>query len=703
MNLLNNIELDKFLYEIKFRKADFLKECISKDLNYDSTIDVTAFKMILENFTFYLNKEEIEILGPKVLTDGKINYINLTNRKSYVKDIYKDILLMHLNENSEEENRKDIKPLKELNNQYKEDNFVIKVSKNILDFFIQNSPNGQEEKYIKAVFNKYDFDNDGLYSIGELMYFIEFCEIDLTQSELRFLYEKILNAEKHLKLEQSFKSIVQFTGKQLMMGKFSFDTFFKFVMENYQKVFHNLDSHFKNDLMNDYEIKENRNTQNILHKCQFIKIIVDSLKIFGIEFLLNYFSKYLDCINGIMLINITWLEIGYINMGYSNIEPSDIGNFKYFCLKKNFCKMKSLFDAFMVQIEILFKYLIAEYKIDYCNVTDKNQQTICKNVVFDEATKFINTFVFNKDQSNDELTFRREFIKKFEFVNHKYMDFLTNLLDNKFSKNLNDNFYRISNNENNINKFQYDKYTQFSKILKLKYIDLTKLEALNFNYLFVGLIDNYDTAGLLLDNEDILILNQIKEKIEKKIYFSDENINQISFDISKKMNEEQILFKTENNPIVLENNNLVLLKKSPTIKKNKNKIMSNSKTSINSVVAIPEIYSLCIQFISTKYNIQKDSLANIDFLASLGICSIFRELITNKGYNQRIEYLEIIEVLKTLDLTNETITFIGNWLKNLIFKDNHSKEYIDLKEFYKSLEDILLDYSKICKNILYLI
>lgn len=709
LSLTNDKIFEKFLYELKHRKKEFLKECITKDFQYNSSIDVISFREILDSFTHYLESEEKDVLQNKVMTDGKVQYLNLVNRSSAIQNFFEDALLQHLNE-KDSDHSKNLISITNLENKLKEENFIINIAKKILDFFLKNSPYNQEEKYLRTVLKKYDYDDDNMYSIGELKNFLLFCEIELVDADLRYLYEYLLDIEKKSKMinkRSIFNTIISVKNdSENFHGKFSVNNFSNFILDYYKKEFNKIKN--KTNYKTDYEIKEEKNLRKILLNCKFIKILLDSLAIFGKEYLKNYFAQYIKQENNDLFIELIWLEIGYKNMGYEEPSSSDMGNFKYFCLKKNFATMKSIKDV-IIHLDLLFNFLIEEFKINTDLNEDNHPYKSCE-ILFNDIVSIITSKLYNESSITsdlDEISFRKKFSQNFGFTDQLYMNFLSALLDSKFSDNLDKNLHRLNTNKDNFSYSNINKFTEYSKILKLKYISHSKWIQLCFNFIFIGIVENLDRTGLILDFDDLENLEIIKKKIKDKLFpiFDKKKIKYEEMRESK-VSQTQLNNKNDVNTKSINIKNLseekVLFKSLDTTEnKNCRKIIYKDR-SINSENVIPEIFTKCHEFLSSKYNIGKNELAtSIDCIASLGICSLFREAILNKGFTNRIDYFALLELLKKFNFSNEANKFFCIWLKKIAIHDNNiTQNYIQLNDFYKKLEDILLDYARIKSNII---
>jgi len=251
----------------------------------------------------------------------------------------------HITDISKNQN---IHPIDMLNYETNEQNFLIRVFKQIFDYILIHNLDKTVEEFLTKLFAEYDFDNDSKYSIGELNQFLVRCGIYLGTYDLRFLYESFsLSGGKILKKE-----------------------FFEYFFELNQKAEHiELNIDFKKGAYTNQELKELEQLKEILDNNAFIKMINDSVRVFGKKYLIQYFKMYIENIKGKPSIDIAWLEIGYRKLGYDIVNNVDIGQFKFFCVKKKYGHLVN--TKFNLEIEDLIDFLSDYYKLND-NLSVKN-------------------------------------------------------------------------------------------------------------------------------------------------------------------------------------------------------------------------------------------------------------------------------------------------------------------------------------------
>ena len=185
--------LNKLLYEIFYRKKEFLNLCSKHDQYYTGRIDKNIFKSVLTSFSPYLEEfDRNNIVNKYTIEDKYIDYINLTEKNSTYIPIYMDEFLSHLNKTNNDDNNNNNKnfntaPIANLNNQLNEENFMTKIAKDVMSYLIINSDNNIN--FPQELMKKNDFDNDGKYTIGELNNFLKNCKVELADSDLRYFFE----------------------------------------------------------------------------------------------------------------------------------------------------------------------------------------------------------------------------------------------------------------------------------------------------------------------------------------------------------------------------------------------------------------------------------------------------------------------------------------------------------------------------------
>lgn len=740
-----------------------------------------------------------------------------------------------------------LKPISNYNDTTKEENFKIKIAKNIFDFIIKTAPKGLEKQYLKETMKRFDFDNNDLYTIGELMHFLNFCQIRLAILDLRYLYEQcfILNNSSN-------------TSQQLP-GKFSISDLESFITIYSKKIFikainTDFDSINKNDYLTNLEKEEERQLDTIISHNYFFKILEDALKVLGKDFILNYFSNHLERVSkninsinknntnssGITyLINSVWFEIGFKNLGYDELTSSETGEFKFFCIKKNFSDVENQ-DINNIKIDInkLLDYVIQYFKIDIICVketehmmfnnnmmpnnglmnffmNDKTTNRLCSVLFKDMGRLFIEKILGEVDEQNhscyqpenkklvnnkekrenqiskkiisnqtkfkpelSEFIFRRQFIHTFGFVDHTLMNHFTSFLYSDITKN---NNYSVSESNSNLNgnmnkknsrqkfptrahfstenllknSFDFEKTVtnplfshkdisndnqSNSSVFKINNVNSKKWIQLCFNFLFLGIIKNADQSGVLIDEEDKIVLNTIADKIKRKIYPTIINSNKMSNDfndiqdknfdedfisldniLSYKSNTKPIdvykyleeskkeqLLKTKNdlnnfNDFKNIRENVVLNKqgrnssKSPEIKYNNSKDNINPNLSIDNVNLIPVKSGLNANTNNNSNNPRnnKSDQQNSNIINyKLNISNRNKHIIKDDIYNTDITYIPPNnQNLHTIKDTNK------KYNKQINVQDSISILYDSCVNFLVSKFDLTKNYNKDKKHL----
>jgi len=739
--------LCKFFYEHKYRKKELFNECRKYDFDFSSRIKKIHFEAILNKFTCYPNKQEKDlILSTFVINDAYVNYLEVSNTKFSEEYIYKDPYLNHLNIFINKYDLRnipvniksiskivEIKPLDLLNYQILEENFIINTCKIIFDYLVINSGNKNNiDQFFIQLMKNFDFDFDDKFTIGELNNFLLNIGIQMWDYDLRYFFESM----------------------QIEEGKISFLILKNFVFtESKKKLGITIDTNFINDkskLFTSDELKNQAKLQKILSSNYFTQIIKESLQVCGKEFLINYFSKYIEIIENASTIDSVWLEVGYKKLGYKEISEEDIGNFKYYCVKKNLGFLKSDTTLY-IKIEMLFSHLIKEFNIQEGKKNIESNFVIkemSKNILDDLTDNILSYGLTKKSTHNDKSTkfhsfideyqFRKNIISKFNFLDHSILDNIIKVL-NKESNKI---------DHNSLNKSD-------SKAFLLENINTKKWLELGYNYMFMGLIKYSEEFGILLDEMDRFHLNNIYLNIEEKIFPKEaisnktvkiEKINDISFEIYEDINDnmkEPLNFyinKIEENKKILEDidrkagsnensifkyrinpsqNNVNLIEfttknKLLRIKENEDKSNisikkdlkypdnflyvekdKNNLININDTAnLVPQLFDICAEYIKQKYKLEKISSG---LLSKLGCCHIFRDHLINNKINlkQEINFSLLMINLKSITNLSESVyrflELIGRNYKN-------KNEFINPLYFFSKLEEILIQFSKININ-----
>jgi hypothetical protein len=734
----------KLLYEIKLRKREFLNECVKYDTDFSSKITKKYFEVALDRFTFYLTHLEKEmIVDYFLINDTFINYIDLCNIKYIEEFTYKDTFLNHLNVLKDQLNAKniqlnakriekivDVKPLELLNYQISEENFMVKIAKKVMDFILQNTNKKSIEEYFNETFKKFNYGTDGKYTIGELNQFLSYCQMELYDYDLRFLFESFTITEGRVE-KLSLHSFIQ----EMSQKSFGVPGKTDFIKD-------------QKEIFSKQELDDEQKIKNILKGNYFVGVIKECLLVFGKDFMMKYFAKYYELVNNVFLIDSVWLEVGIKKLGYKDAPIQDMGNFKFLCIKKRLANLKNEMTI-NIDIKSLFDYFIREFKI-FDETSQKESAEIIKDMntkifkdlnhnILSYATKKTEKFYKNKF---DEFEFRRNFIENFGFSDHTFFDNLIKIMknddsewggENKTIKNL------IPQNNENLD--------DLISVFNLQKINSKKWLEVVYNILFMGIITNYEQLGLMVDIDDIIQLKKIKENIENKMFNTynktrmvnklkrggkdttldserdkikidvpiiqkeeifDENwkkVIQRHFDEELAKNEKRSVskekkimniynFKTDKSSITIQENGNNI-KNNTTIKNNgtKNNLIEpvdNTNVNVNDTAnLIPQLYSICTDYLKNKFKLE---IIDIDIISKLGICKIFRDEIANQKTDSKTEInFEMFMFYLKPTLPSNLFKFIEHFAKQYKNKNNT----IHIQYFFSKIEEVLIHYSKI--------
>jgi hypothetical protein len=696
--------ISKFNYELKFRKKEFLSNCLSKDKKLDSKLSVSDFEQVLIKFTSYLNATERGDIIKRVSLNGLVvKYVDVVNLINYEdKVVYKHPYLTHLNKlnsqkpelsgiigNAERLSKVlDIPPIELLNYKFSEENFIKKVSKDIMGYIVLNSGEEKTEAAFEIIFHKFDNDNDNMFTVGDLCNFIAFCNIQLGDYDLRYLFEYF---KPHL-------------------GRIDRKHLFSVIFENSQSEFSKLaNTDFSPDikkLIKEDEMKEEKHLTMIILNNKFIATVYDSLQLLGKIALLKYFSKNLEIRNNKFFIDSLHLEFGYERLGYTSLTDEDVNNFKFFCVKKGFGVLTQK-NTVNIDIESLFDFVTNYFQVNP-NIVKKDSDSLInllsKKLFSDISTQFLSyTIPHNENiflQNNSEIDFRRRFMNSFGFLDHTFIDSLMNMNQDE----------NLENEEFKIGQMSSRKWVEFS-----------------FNLLFMGMIKYHDQVGLSIDEGDQIALEQVYNKLEKK-YFkiptkqktiklskgseiivdnkqkieldlkvkkdnlikTDDNTGNIKLFEFKNINEIKAIRDRKNAP----NDPLTSDYKS---KKESNVCINKTEPSTNvhdTVTFLPILYNKCVDYLKVKYDLAEIDTAS---LKNLGICSIFRDHYSVNKYNINIKedivFTDFVNILKDLLGNCDLFKFLCHFSSTL----KSDKDQINILYFLFKVEEILLQYSKIIK------
>jgi hypothetical protein len=741
--------MNKLIYEIKHRKKEFLNECVKFDTDFQSKLSLIYFEILLDKFTCYPSRhEKNEILKKLAINDAYVNYITVCNISPSEDEDYTDPFLIHLNDLRKKSLNKskiihlkndnvknqivDLTPLQLLNYQINEENFMISIAKRVMEYILLNSNNKTSEECLEETFKQNDFDMDSKYTIGEMNLFLNKCKIQLPDSELKYLFESFL----------------------IENGRINKSTWLDFIFQTsqlkYQKEANTDFSEKTIKIFKEEEVNEEKKVNEIIKKNTFIRIIFESLQVLGKIFLLKYFSKYLEIFQNKLFIDSVWLEVGYKKLGYNDISPNELGNFKFFIIKKQIGILKNGLSL-SLDLEYLFDFIINYFRMEEIkNVNESGYivEEINKKLLKDMNNNILSQFhhfATNKGGTSiNEFEFRKKFISAFNLKDHYFLDHMVNFL--------------IQQQENDKTKVYENKITEteLNEEFEQKVFNLEKINDIQwlktcYNFIFMGMIKFHDQLGLMLELPEIVQLKNIYNNMENKL-FPKKRLTQKVYSTVKYGSKDLVISsdKTESRTkgIQLFNDNendlrsYIKMKKlyetkkaekeNKLIAKQEEKIINNQNTGIeiinniqlqqgnnNSTMQIrqnpnsiqfikphtinlynlsdtskllPELYSFCSKYLVNKFNL--DDPLNSDLAAKLGICRIFREnLQANKVNTQQDTNLFILMgFLKPLFGENEELY---KFFELLASKEKNSSNSINPNFFFFRLEDLLLKYSKI--------
>ena len=755
--------ISKLSYEIQHRKNEFLALCVKEDPNYKSRILTTTFAEILNKFTMYPNDYEKKLIIHKnAINDKYIDYINLVEYPRISEEPYQDIFLQHLNDErfkkyyeqknilpteesekkkEEENNSKNdnesnseinfgLLPIEIAQAEINEENFLRKVSKDLMTYILTHTKGERPKEFTHKLFKKFDFDNDDKYTIGEFNNFLMACELILRDSDLRFFYENFpvidgrvninqINDFIEVNSEKNFKS-VNVKDSKIKEKKTKID----------DKDLIAKDIEEKLETQKKYHKKlEDQRIIDMTKKNYIFNTVKDCLLIFGRDYLMQYFHKYFFNFAEKPYIEDNSFLLGLCSFGYKMPSSLDIGNFKYVCIHKEVAKVRGLGHSLILDIEGLFDFIIGFFEIEETikirgadelinnmgsTFHDKINETLLgmisdiKNKNENEGTINENEININKDihkkkideylyKSIGEKDFRKRFINNFGFIDHKFFDgqiqqFCSEII--KGDKNFNPNLINAK-----------------------KFVDFS------YNFLFLYMIKNYQSLGILLDSSCHKMLNELYSKIKNQIFPKQkkEHKNSIKYDENSPniINTTKSIFNTE------ENNKENILKTAPIIndKIEEEKVNTNTK-SVNEYIlnkkllgsikindenkyitdkyktikpstklinadpieAIPLLYNICVKYIIDLFKLEK---VNFNLLKGIGICKIFRDHFNKiRGKKNKIHWMVLIQ-----NLENLVPEVVINLMRKIALDNKDNDGNITLQFYFSKLEQILLQYN----------
>ena len=474
---------------------------------------------------------------------------------------------------------------------------------------------------------------------------------------------------------------------------------------------------------------EDQRIIDMTKKNYIFNTVKDCLLIFGRDYLMQYFHKYFFNFAEKPYIEDNSFLLGLCSFGYKMPSSLDIGNFKYVCIHKEVAKVRGLGHSLILDIEGLFDFIIGFFEIEETikirgaeelinnmgnTFHDKINETLLglisdiKNKNENEETINENEININKNinkkkieeylyKSIGEKDFRKRFINNFGFIDHTFFDnqiqqFCSEVI--KGDKNFNPNLINAK-----------------------KFVDFS------YNFLFLYMIKNYQSLGILLDSSCHKILNELYSKIKNQIFPKQkkEHKNSIKYDENSPniINTTKSIFNTE------ENNKENILKTAPIIndKIEEEKVNTNTK-SVNEYIlnkkilgsikindenkyitdkyktikpstklinadpieAIPLLYNICVKYIIDLFKLEK---VNFNLLKGIGICKIFRDHFNKiREKKNKIHWMVLIQ-----NLENLVPEVVINLMRKIALDNKDNDGNITLQFYFSKLEQILLQYN----------
>ena len=708
---------NKLLYEISLRKSEFMNLCAENAKNFSNKIESTTFRTILDKFTSYLNDFEKSLIIHKyTVNDEFIDYEFLAGIKSTFKEKHEDAFLSHLNRDVTmmRTKRIDITPMQKLNSELNEENFMIKIAKNVVKDIMINANEKGPWVYLSSLLTKSDSDNDEKFTIGELNSFLNSVDVYLNDSDLRFFFEKFHIFKGRLDIPQ-LENYIKTSSKK-----------------NYSQTartdFAGGDENEENNaLLKEYIAKEENKDEKyfneIMKKNVIIAILKECLLIFGKKFLFNYFGKYVELYNNKFYIDTKYLELGIHSLGYEVPSSLESNNFKLLCVNRRIVKMKEDMEL-SVNLEELFEFIVEFFNLGNLIKPRSNYDIIAKmsSGLINKMNDMFLLSVTDKINKSDvydskinEFEFRKKFIKSFGFIDH---DFFDRQIHNLGKKNFLNN---IDNDIKSPNDF------------KLQQLDSENYLHFIYNMTFLAMIKNYLSLGILIDDEDALLITAIGNKIKNKLFpeGTDNNgeidsyrrkidmrnigralpIKSITpnLRIDEPMMMQKNIFHEEKKEYVLakfKNDTTTINELSPNDyiamkKKNSKSKEENKKENFDHMTAIKIMFTVCKDYIADKYKIENLTYEKI---SNLGICKLFKDEFAkyNISIKEKINLNSMINVFDAIfrathrprgfdeDDINDVITFLSSY----IHMNSDTEGNITVYLFIQKIEEVLLEYSK---------
>ena len=773
-----DVAISKLSYEIQHRKKEFLSLCAKHDPNYTSRVDTSDFSKILNKFTVYPNEYEKKLIIYKSAIDDKyIDYLSIADSPRTNEEPYQDLFLQHLNderfknyyrqknntnpneekinrENILEENKNNLEdeesksdisdnfgllPIEITNAEINEENFLRKVSKDLMTYILTHTRGERPKEFTQNLFKSFDFDEDNKYTIGELNNFLIACELVLSDADLRFFYENFPVIEGRVNINQ-INDFIEINSEKNFESPSSVAN--QFGENEKDRLMYNLAQNVEEKLENQKNYKkelEDKRISDMTNKGYITNTIKDCLLIFGREYLMQYFKKYLFNYNNKKYIEDNSFILGLCSFGYKTPSSLEVGNFKYICIHKGIAHIRGLSNNIILNIGELFDFIIGFYEIGdmikvrnseelintmgdcFCNKINESFLSMVSEIKHksNENDKEININENNRNVDDEyiyknisEKDFRKKFINSFGFIDHHFFDMQVHNFCCEKPK---------EGKEFNPNLINSKKYLNFS-----------------YNFLFLYILKNYKSLGIFIDPSFNPVLNDIYFKV-KSIIFPNQKKNSVNFanqsinnnyesnptNIYKSIPTEPKSIKNTEQSIPTSNeyfNTLQDLNLKNEIMRNlyekdvygvntyslntkilgaikingENQTITNKYQTIrpvshivnvNPIEAIPLLYNICVKYLVNKFRLDR---VTFNLLRSIGICKIFRDHLNSLkgGKKYKMHWTILIQNLESL-----VPEVVKNFLAQIALDNKDSDGNITTQFYFSKLEEILLQYN----------
>ena len=788
-----DLAIGKLSYEIKHRKKEFLSLCTKNDPNLKSRVEISTFAKILDEFTVYPeNYEKRLIINKTAINDKYIDYLNLAENLRINEEPHQDIFLQHLNDerfkkynqqknilpssetdrrkeekqkekklspiieekNKNEDDKSDISndfgllPIEITNAEINEENFLRKISKDLMVYFLTHTKGERPKEFIHKLFKQCDFDDDDKYTIGEFNNFLLACGKMLNDADLRFFYENFPVINGRVSINQINNFIEVNSEKN-----------YEEVNANEQILDENKINKMKETNILIKDIEQNLEKQKTYHKKIEDQKIIDNTKknyitntlkdcllIFGRDYLMKYFSKYFFNFDGKPFIEDNSFLLGLCGFGYRMPMITELGEFQSVCIYNNIARARGLGHSLIIDVEGLFDFIIDFFEIEEV-IKHRGSEELIRNIgstfkdKINEALLGMITDIKGKNKNEENINKNEINLNANKDKNKLEEYFYKSIGEKDFKKRFINNFGFIDHNffNSQIQTFCCEE-VKVEKKFNPTLINVKKFIDLSYNFLFLYLIKSYKSLGIMLDSSSHKILSEIYLKIKEQI-FPKQNAEKQNLNNKKEENSTNLFNTTNQNQAdrksVLINNeankqNNIYFKSAPVLKEkieynfpsiqmeeqkidpeglntyvlnkkilgtikindenktitDKYKTIKPSTRIINSdpVEAIPLLYNTCVKYIINLFKLERVSF---NLLKGIGICKIFRDHLKKlRGNKQKIHWMILIQNLESL-----VPEVVVNFLRKIALDNKDSDGNITLQFYFSKLEQILLQYN----------